>query len=189
MGITKDQITSNLVRWESAVLAIAVVVSLPFYSYDWHLFLHVAGAIVFLGNIVVTAVWLALAERMGGREVLRFAARTVARADLIFTAPGVVLVLGNGLAMAADRWGGWSGFHEHSWLTSALVLFALSGVLWVGLLLPYQFRMIRLAESGGDTQLPGEFFSTLHRWYVWGGVAILLPVLSLLLMVNKPELW
>ena len=41
----------------------AVVASLPLFPYQWHVFLHIAGAVVFLGNIIVTGVWMLLAER------------------------------------------------------------------------------------------------------------------------------
>lgn len=189
LSIRKSQVRAIVVRWESGLLLIAIGISLPVYSYDWHLFLHITGAVVFLGNILVTFAWMGLAERMGGAEVLRFAARTVTRADLLFTGPGVILVLGNGLAMAADRWGGWTGFHEQSWLTSALILFALSGVVWVLLLLPFQFRMIRHSDHSDGDVLPDVFYSTVHHWYLWGGIAIALPIISLVLMVNKPKLW
>ena len=123
----------------AAVLGAAVIVSVPVYPFHWHLLMHVVGAVIFVGNILVTAAWMALAQRTGNPSVLMFAARAVNRADLLFTGPGVVLVLLNGLALAADRWGGWTGFYEVSWIVAALALFALSGVVWVGFLLRYQF--------------------------------------------------
>ena len=43
------------------LLAVTVlVVSLPLYPYRWHMFLHIAGVVVFLGNIFVTAAWMLL---------------------------------------------------------------------------------------------------------------------------------
>ena len=54
-------------RWQvgliAAAFAIVVVLSLPIYPYRWHLLLHILGAVIFVGNIVVTAAWMALAER------------------------------------------------------------------------------------------------------------------------------
>ena len=43
------------VRLHISLMAIAVIASLPVYSYRWHLLLHIFGAVVFLGNIIVAA--------------------------------------------------------------------------------------------------------------------------------------
>ena len=171
-----------------ALVSIAIIISAPLYSYKWHVALHIFGAIIFLGNIVVTAAWMALAERTGETTVIRFASKTVSSADVLFTGPGVVLVLLNGLALANDRWGGWGGFHEFSWIVTALGLFAVSGVVWAGWLLRYQYRMVQLSAGVADP-LPEEFFHVLHKWYVWGAIATALPLVSLYLMVAKPTLW
>jgi hypothetical protein len=99
-----------------SLVSIAIILSSPLYSYEWHVALHVFGAIIFLGNIVVTMAWMALAERTGETSVIRFTSKTVSSADVLFTGPGVVLVLLNGLALANERWGGWGGFHEFGWI-------------------------------------------------------------------------
>ena len=127
--------------------AAVVLASLPLYGDRWHLLLHILGAVVFVGNIVVSCVWMLLAERTGQTSVLRFASRTVSHADLLFTGPGVILVLGNGLALASSRWGGWTGFYVHSWIVVALGLFAASGLVWVGFLLRYQFKLVGLSAA------------------------------------------
>src|SRR6266540_741565 len=68
-----------------------------FLPYAWHKWLHVLGAVLFLGNIIVTGFWMLLAERNGNEPSIRFAAIGVNWADVFFTAPGVILLLGNGL--------------------------------------------------------------------------------------------
>ena len=132
----------------STLYAVVVLASLPLYPYKWHLLLHILGAVVFVGNIIVTAAWMVLAERTRELRVIRFATRAVNRADLLFTGPGVALVLLNGLAIAADRWGGWANFYEHSWIALALALFAASGIVWVAFLMRYQTRMAGPLVSG-----------------------------------------
>ena len=146
--------------------------SVPLYPYRWHTFLHIAGAVVFLGNVIVTAAWMLMAERTRSTSVIHFSAKAVIRADLLFTLPGVLLILLNGFAMVLARWGGWGALHQLSWITVALALFTASGVIWVGVLIPVQHRM--------------AVFSALRKWYIWGGLAIVLPICSLYLMVNKP---
>lgn len=70
----------------------------------------------------------------------------VARADWLFAVPGIVLVLMNGLALAGDLYG-WENIQDLAWITSAIVLFALSGVVWAGFLLRYQAAMADLGKS------------------------------------------
>ena len=165
----------------------ALAVSLPLYPYKWHTFLHIAGAVVFLGNIIVTAAWMLMAERTRSINVMHFSAKAVIRADFLFTLPGVLLILLNGFVMVFARWGGSGAIHEVSWISVALALFTASGVIWVGVLLPVQHRMAEFSDpSEYPDSPPPQFFSALRKWYFWGGIAIALPVLSLYLMVNKP---
>lgn len=155
--------------------------------YEWHKLLHILGAIIFVGNIIVTGVWMFLAERTREARVLSFASRVVNWADVFFTAPGVFLVLINGLFLSTL----WGGLTRTSWVSAAIILFTLSGVVWVAFLLRDQHRLIVL--SGGAVGvaggLPAEFYRVLHRWYFWGVIATVLPLLSLALMVVKPALW
>ena len=83
----------------------AVAVSLPLFPYRWHTFLHIAGAVVFLGNIIVTGAWMLMAERTRIGRVIHFSAKAVIRADLLFTLPGVLLIVMNGVAMVVAHWG------------------------------------------------------------------------------------
>ncbi len=173
------------------LVAVAIVVSLPIYPFEWHLFLHIAGAVVFVGNIIITGAWMYLADRTGDPKVVGFATSSLSLADAIFTGPGVALILLNGLAMAAERYGGWDGFHEVSWITTALGIFVLSGTIWAAFLVRTQSAMTRLAATAvsQETELPDEFRVHMKSWYLWGTIATVLPIVSLALMVFKPTLW
>ena len=165
----------------------ALAVSLPLFPYRWHTFLHIGGAVVFLGNIIVTAAWMLMAERTRIVNVIHFSAKAVIRADLLFTLPGVLLILMNGFAMVFAQWGGQGAFHQLSWITVALALFTASGVIWVGILIPVQHRMAVFSDPADyPDSPPSEFFSALRKWYFWGTLAVALPICSLYLMVNKP---
>jgi uncharacterized membrane protein len=178
-------------------LAGLAVLSAPVRAHAWvtlsgpmhttMVFLHILGAVVFLGNIIVSAMWMAQARRKGDIVVLHFAARSVMRADWLFTLPGIVLILVTGL-LALGRWGGFPGT---AWVELALTLFIVSGVIWLAVLLRLQRQMVRLtaqAVSSGGT-VDGRIENVLRRWMVWGGIATLLPLISLVLMVFKPALW
>jgi uncharacterized membrane protein len=176
------------------IAAIAVVITLlniagqpQFLPYSVHLLLHIVGAILFVGNILVTAVRLVLAEQTRNGTTLHFASKVVNWADVFFTAPGILLLLVNGQIMARVAWGG----VRASWLVVALGLFILSGIIWVGFLLRFQQRLIRLSapQAASTASLPGAFYRVLHAWYIAGAVATVSPLVSLVLMVVKPDLW
>jgi uncharacterized membrane protein len=151
-------------------------------AYDWYLFLHIFGVVLFVGNIVVTGAWMFLAERTGETAVLRFASRVVSWADVAFTAPGMILITVGGLTISNNRWG---GPLATDWLMAGATLFLASGVVWIAFLIRYQDKMIKLTESSGGAELPKEFFSVLHRWYFWGAVATILPIAAAVFMVVK----
>jgi uncharacterized membrane protein len=155
------------------------------FSYQWHKLLHILGAILLVGNIVITGVWMFMAERTYNSDVMRFAARMVNWADVFFTVPGIFLLITNGDTLS-EQWGG--VFHV-SWIVVSLVLFASSGMVWIGFLLRYQNSLITLSESMGGERGSPEFFNVLHKWYFWGATATVFPLISLVLMFLKPKFW
>jgi len=153
-----------------------------FLPYDWYLLLHILGVVLFMGNIIVTGVWMALSERTMEPKVLQFSTAVANWADVAFTAPGVILIVLSGLTLA-NRWG---GLFATNWITAGAILFAASGFVWAVFLIPSQDKMIRLASSPSEGQLSPQFFRVLHRWYFWGAVATILPLATTILIVVKP---
>jgi uncharacterized membrane protein len=181
--------TKWLIRETGAVLLIVAILAFLhhplLFSYQWHKLLHILGAILLVGNIVITGVWMFMAERTNNPDVMRFAARMVNWADVFFTVPGIFLLITNG-DILSEQWGG--VFHV-SWIVVSLVLFAISGIVWIGLLLRYQNRLITLlGPMQGEKGTP-ELFKVLHKWYFWGSIATVLPLISLVLMFLKPRVW
>lgn len=83
--------------WEiGAVILIRGYIRSPssslLFSYQWHKLLHILGAILLVGNIVITGVWMFMAERTINPDVMRFAVRMVNWADVFFTVPGIFLI-------------------------------------------------------------------------------------------------
>ncbi len=131
----------------------------PFlFSYQWHKLLHIFGAVLLLGNIIITGVWILMAERINNSDVMRFAAKTVNWADVYFTVPGIFLLITNG-DILSEQWG---GVFQTSWITASLALFALSGMLWIGFLLRYQHSLIKLSQPMNGEKSSPEFFTVLH---------------------------
>ena len=162
------------------------LVNLPPPAHTTLVFFHVFGAILFMGNIVVSAMWMGQAKRSHNPHVLHFAAKSVMRADKMFTIPGLFLILTTGLLTV----GPWGGFGKAAWAELALAFFILSGVIWSVILLRLQKRMILLAAAAVDSGEAGtDFHQALKKWNMWGGIATLLPFASLILMISKPSLW
>ena len=67
--------------------------------------IHLLCACLFLGNVIVSGVWAALADRTGSHEIIKFSNRMVLITDALFTATGALGVVITGHLMA-DRFGG-----------------------------------------------------------------------------------
>ncbi len=145
--------------------------------------LHIAGAVVFLGNIMVTAWWKVMADRSGDPRVIAFAQRQVTLTDWVFTFGGVLLLAAGGYGNAALH-----GIPLATpWVSLGHWLFVLSGVIWVTVLIPVQVHQARLARgfaAGGP--IPGRYWRLNRLWLAFGLVATLLPLGNLYVMVFKP---
>lgn len=151
-----------------------------------YLFLHVLGAILFVGNIVTAAFWKLTADRGGDPVIVHQAAKNVMLADWVFTVPGLVLLVVSGSLMSERAGYALDGLN---WLTLSLVLFGLSGALWLGVLLPLQRAMIRRSEESVRAgSLTAAYRRASKLWAVFGTAATLLPVVVLYLMVAKTDM-
>ena len=70
-------------------------------TYDAFKVVHLFGVVLFLGNIIVTAVWKVMADHTDDPGIIAYAQRLVTLTDWIFTAGGVVLILVGAYGMAA----------------------------------------------------------------------------------------
>jgi uncharacterized membrane protein len=146
--------------------------------------LHILGVVLFLGNIIVTAVWKMLADRTQSPPVVAYAQRLVTITDVAFTATGVALIIVSGQVLADDFGGVFSG---PTWLTIGWSLFIASGVIWLGVLIPVEVMQARLARQFRDSAtIPDRYWRLSMIWAVFGAVATLLPLANLYLMVFKP---
>ncbi|HSW74329.1 MAG TPA: DUF2269 family protein [Candidatus Saccharimonadales bacterium] len=164
------------------VLAASLLTVLHFPKFlptNVYLFLHITGAVLFIGNVVVTGVWMVWAERTKDTRVIAFATRAVSWADAFFTGPGVVLLLLSGLLMAPNCDECTQGFATH-WIIAGLALFGISGALWLVLLI-YQNTLLKSLSSN-----PSKFYKTLHRWYFVGILNTVIPLVILAIMATKP---
>jgi len=145
--------------------------------------LHVFGAVLFLGNIIVTGWWKIMANRTREPRIIAFAQRQVTLTDYFFTAGGVLLLLAAGYASA-----NLAGMNTTAtpWMARGSILFGLSGVIWVAILIPIQIRQSRMAKAfAAGEPIPTEYWRLCRLWNFWGIIATLLPVSVLYFMVFK----
>ena len=146
--------------------------------------LHIVGVVVFLGNIIVTAVWKTLADRTENPRVVAYAQRLVTITDVAFTATGTALIAISGTVMAKAFGGvGWP-----SWLACGWSLFIASGIVWVVVLIPVEVMQARLARQfETEATIPDRYCRLGRAWAVFGVIAILLPLANVYFMVFKPD--
>ena len=151
---------------------------------DVAVFLHLTGVVLLIGNVTVTSVWKVFADRTGDARLVAFAQRMVTITDFSLTLAGVVLLVVGGYWAAV-----WLGLplFESPWLIWSQVLFAVSGAMWLGVLVPIQVRQARATRSFDlSAPLPAAYKADSMRW-IWWGVAATVPLVAALwLMIAKP---
>ncbi len=162
----------------------ATALSLPVTPVRWHFFLFSAGLVLFAGNLLVSAAWMAWAQTSGDPKLIVFATRAAAKADLWFTGPGLVLILMNGLSLSSARWQEWLGYQEETWLTGALILGVLAAFVWGAFIWRYQIEMAQLRNPRAP-----RFEALVRRRVRWSTAAVPLPVVALFLTLARPTLW
>lgn len=148
--------------------------------------LHVFATVVFLGNIVTGLFWHAHASRTRDAKVLSHVMGGIILSDRLFTMPGVIVILVSGVFLAIQ--GGYPLLHT-GWILWAIILFSVSGLVFMFRVAPLQRRLLALARVGAER---ADFDHAAYRklaltWEFWGAVALLAPVGALVIMTLKPD--
>ena len=152
-------------------------------SYDAFKVIHLAGVVIFLGNIIVTGIWKVMADRTQEARIIAYAQRLVTITDWIFTAGGAMLIVLGAYGMVFTAGLDLTQF----WLALGQSLFVASGVIWAAILIPTQIvqaRQARAFAAGGP--IPESYWRHSRRWMIWGTIATLLPLANLYVTVVKP---
>jgi uncharacterized membrane protein len=148
--------------------------------------LHILFVALFLGNLVVSALWKNLADRTGQPEVLLFGARLVLLTDWIFIAFCGVGLVTTGLMRAVDLAPD-GGFMKQPWIHMPLGFFMVAGLIWALALRPIQSEQHRLAQEAVKSgSIPPRYARLSLRWNLFGILSTLLVLASLFIMVLKP---
>ena len=145
--------------------------------------IHIVGVALFVGNIAVTAWWKTMADLTRDPKIIAFAQRQVTLTDYVFTAGGIVLLVIGGMGAAQT---GNLPLLATAWIAYGSLLFALSGIIWLAILIPLQTKLARLSRSFADgSSIPDSYWRLEKWWGVFGGIATLLPLAATVAMVGK----
>ena len=145
---------------------------------------HIIGVVILLGNVTITAYWKVLADRTSDAKLIAHAQHGVTVADWIFTLAGIVFILVGGYGAAGVAGLPLTG---PAWLVIGQLLFAVSGLIWLGVLVPIQIRQARMARSmTHGSALPAQYRRDSRNWLIWGIVATVPLVAAIYVMVAKP---
>ncbi|HEY9055338.1 MAG TPA: DUF2269 family protein [Rectinemataceae bacterium] len=152
---------------------------------DHAFFVHVVAATLFFANAALGMIWEKRSLSSGRKEAILHTYETVAWIDARFSSPLIILSLISGLMLSSILGELW----RIGWLSSAFILFMLSGIFWVVGDIPTQYKVKRLMDGlkPEDQALPEELLRLLKlRWWIsFSGVAPLAVVFAL--MVYKPD--
>ena len=154
--------------------------------YGHALFVHIAATTLFFANAVVGMLWERRSLASGRKDVILHTYATVAWVDARFSSPLIILSVIAGLTLSFAMGNLW----QIGWLSTAFVLFLLSGLIWVASDIPTQYKVKKLMAQldPADRALPEELTRLLKlRWWIsLAGVAPLVVVFAL--MVYKPDI-
>lgn len=147
--------------------------------------IHVTAVVIFLGNLITGILWKVHGDQTEDPVIIRHTVAGLIRADRWFTIPGVVLILIGGFGAAIV---GGLPLIRTPWILMGIILFTISGVAYMGRVVPLQRRMLQAARSGVDNgQLDWDRYRALSRsWNIWGTIALLAPLLAMVGMIAKP---
>lgn len=139
---------------------------------------HILGAILFVGNVVITGIWSAIFWRARHTHDFARAARAIVITDWWFTVGGGAVLTTSGVTLALLRglplW-------DTPWIRQAIMALTLSTLLWLVVLVPAQRIMVRHTGHDNDETLVRAY----SRWSLWGWTATVPLVYAVWCMVAK----
>lgn len=146
---------------------------------------HILSAILLFGTGLGSAFYKYFADRSGVLPAMAVTNTLVVRADWLFTTPTVIIQPITGFAMM--HYAQWP--LNTPWLLLSIVLYLLAGVCWLPVVW-LQIRMKKLSRIALEQKrsLPDEYHRLAHAWFLLGIPAFTAMVLTVLLMVFKPDL-
>jgi len=144
--------------------------------------LHIFGACLFIGNIIVSALWKVMADRTKNTATIQYATNLVNLTDMVMTGLGATLIVVTGHMLAQE----FGGVLSQQWILQGYILFAISGALWITVLVPIQIKQAKLLKNiEAAEEVPEQYFKLAKLWSLVGTVATIVPLPAIYIMVAK----
>lgn len=146
--------------------------------YQWHKFLHLAGVVVFLGNVILGPLWFYLSLRDNNIETVKFTFNLLVAFDIYITAPSIFLVVINGLYLGSAI----GGIENVDWLKHSVYSLI---ILWIFIIpiLILQDKMVIHIKKGDITSQAFKQLKT--KWMTIGLISFVPLVYICYMMVFK----
>lgn len=145
--------------------------------------LHLLGVILLIGNVTVTSIWKVFADRTRDPHTIRFAQRMVTLTDWSLTCTAIALLAVGGYGMV---WQVGMALFEPGWLLWGQLLFVVSGVIWLGVLVPLQAAQTRLAANFDmNAPVPPAYWRLCRQWLIFGLIATVPLIGATYIMIAK----
>jgi uncharacterized membrane protein len=145
---------------------------------------HILFVVLFLGNITIGLFWKAFAQRSRDPEKISFAFKGIIKADKYFTMPGVIGITVFGVGGALH---GGLPILGTGWILWSIILFIISGAVFMVKLVPLQKQIASLASDKEKFSWE-EYLKLSKQWDFWGIIATITPYIAVILMVIKPNI-
>ncbi len=145
--------------------------------------IHIFAAFIFVGNITVGIFWKMYAQKSKDAKTIAFTFKGIIKADRIFTMPSVGILLIFGLGSA----GGYYNILLTGWIFWSLILYIISGAVFMAKVVPIQKKIYALASEAAKFNWD-EYKKLADQWDLWGSIALIAPIIAVVLMVLKPAI-
>ena len=146
--------------------------------------LHVLSAMVVLGTGIGIAWYTLRGWRSNDHRILHWISRETVRADWLFTASAIVLLLGSAIGMLVIN----PAWLQQPWLQIAIALTGAVFLLWLPVL-ALQYRLRSHTQTGTERAQKneaGQVENIMRLWCALGIIALPLMLAIVYLMVAKP---
>ena len=145
--------------------------------------LHILSSTVLFGTGLGIAFFMFRSHFTKDVKERLYAARTTVLADIIFTAPAVIL------QPASGAWLIWQGGYDWCapWLTWTYYLYIIAGLCWLPVVwIQWRLKTIAAASIANNTALPELYDRLFKIWFALGWPAFIALIAIFFLMVFKP---
>ena len=153
-------------------------------NYAYLKLVHVAAAMIYLGNIIIGLFWMRIAAKTKDINIITFTIKGIITADKYFTVPSVLFITAGGLLSVVY---GHFSILKTGWILWSIIMFSISGLAFGIKISPLQKRIHALTlnkESFTDSEWM-NFNKVYSEWDIWALIGVLTSLAAFVMMTLK----